>query len=112
MVGDLADLGSDAGKTAEEGELLDDAGVAAGVARSRRGRLQSDQRPGAADDLEHVGPAQFVGHSDRVGRVTTGEQAADGVEHMAVSGLVEVASVHDLDGGDDRVLGQQHRPEQ
>ena len=90
VVAELGDLAGHADQPAQQGVLLDDAGVAAGVGGRRRVGLQRDRVGRAADGVEQAGPAQLVGHRDRVGRLARGVQRADGVEDVAVGRLVEV----------------------
>jgi hypothetical protein len=93
--------------------LLHDAGVAAGVGDGGGAGLQADEDARAADGIEHAGPAQRLGDSDRVGRVTLGVEGGDGVEDVAVGRLVEVVGRQlDLDRGDDGVAAEQHGAEQ
>ena len=112
-VADLGDLAGDADEAAEQGVLLDDAGVAAGVADGRGAGLQGDEHGRPADRLQQVGPAQLVGHRDRVGRLALGVERGDGVEDVAVGRLVEVVGVElDLDRGHDGVAAEEHGAEQ
>ena len=67
---------------------------------------------GPADGVEQSGPAELVGHGDRVGRLALGVQGADGVEDVAVGGLVEVVGRAALDAGGDGVAAEQHGAEQ
>ena len=76
VVAHLGDLAGHADEPPQQRVLLDDAGVAAGVGRGRGGRLQVDQRGRTADGLEQAGPAQLVGHRDRVGRLTGRRRAS------------------------------------
>ena len=66
----------------------------------------------SADGLEQAGPGQLVGDRDRVGRLPPAVQGGDGVEDVAVGGLVEVVGTAGLYRGGDGVAGQQHGAEQ
>ena len=68
-VAELGDLAGHADEPAQQGVLLDDAGVAGGVGGGGGVGLQRDEGGGAADGIEEVGPAQLVGHRDGVGRL-------------------------------------------
>ena len=112
-VADLGDVAGDGDEAAEEGVLLDDAGVAAGVADGRGARLQGDEDGRAPHRLQQVGPGQLVGHRDRVGRLALGVEGGDGVVDVAVGRLVEVVGVElDLDRGHDGVAAEEHGAEQ
>ena len=97
---------------AQEGVLLDDAGIARGVGRRRGVGLQGDQGGEATDRLQKSGPGQLVGDGDRVGGLSPGVEGGDGVEDVAVSRLVEVVHATRLDGRGDGVTGEQHGAEQ
>jgi hypothetical protein len=92
--------------------LLDDAGVAGGVGGGRRRRHDLHQRAVATDHVEHAGPAQLVGHGDRVDRLTAGVEGVDGVEDVGVGRLVEVVGPDHAGGVGDGLLVEHHRPEQ
>ncbi len=106
-VAELGDLAGHADEAAQQRVLLDDAGVAAGVGGGRGGRHDLRQHGRAAERLEQVGPAQLVGHGDRVDRLAGRVERVDGVVDVAVGRLVEVGRGDDAGRRGDG-LGRQH----
>ena len=111
-VAHLGDLAGHADEPAEQGVLFDDAGVAGRVGRRRRVGLQGDEGRRPADGFEQVGPAQLVGHRDRVGRFALAVERAHGIEDVTVRRLVEVVGTAALHGRGDGVSREQHGPEE
>ena len=98
---------------AQQGQLLDDPGVAAGGGGGRGAGLQGDEQRRAADGVEQLVAAQDVGDGDGVDRVAPAVERQDGVEDVAVGRLVEVvAGDAGLGGHRDGVAGEQHGPQQ
>ncbi len=111
-VADLGDLARHADQPAQEGVLLDDAGVARGVRRGRRRRHDVDQHLVAADGREQPVAPQLVGHGHRVDRLARGVQGVDRVEDVGVGRLVEVVGPQHPGGRGDGLGLEHHGAEQ
>ena len=90
LVADLGDLAGDADEAPQQGVVLDDAGVAGGIARGRSARLQRQQRGQAAHEIVQVGSPQLLGDGDGIDGLALRVERADGVIDVAVGGFVEV----------------------
>ncbi len=97
---------------AQEGVLLHDPGVSARIRGGRRVGLQRHEGGQATRRVEQPGPAQFVAHRHRVGRLTLVVQDVDGLEDVGMGRLVEVLRPACLHGRGDGVARQEHGPEQ
>jgi hypothetical protein len=111
-VADLGDLAGHADEPAQQGVLLDDAGVAGGVGGGRGGGHDVDQHLVAAHRVEQAVAPQLVGHRDRVDWLAAGVEGVDGVEDVGVGRLVEVVGPQDAGGDGDRLGLEHHGAEQ
>ena len=113
VVAELGDLAGHADEPAQHGGVLHDAAVARGVGDGRRGGLQVDQEVRAPDRVEEVVAAELLGHGHGVHRLADGREHPDGLEHVLVRRLVEVAGVQvQLGHRGDGVSREQQGPEQ
>ena len=113
VVPHLGDVAGDADQPPEQGELVDDACVVAGVRGRGRRRLDPQQRCASADCVEQLGAAQLLGDRDRVDGFALPVQRHDRLVDVDVRGLVVVARLDvRFDGCGDRVARQQHRSQE
>ena len=104
VVPHLGDVAGDADQAAQQGELVDDRGVVAGVRRRRRRRLDLQQRGASTDGVEQLGAAQLLGDRDRIDRLALAVQGHDRFVDVHVRGLVVIARFDvRFDGRGDRV---------
>ncbi len=111
-VPDLGYLAPDLDQPAQQGVLLDDAGVAPGIGGGGRGGEDLAEHRRTTHGVEQARPSKLVGDGHRVHRLAGGVEGVDGVEHVTVRGLVEVRCRDDPGRGGDRLGRQQHGPEQ
>ena len=96
-VPELGDLPCDADQPSQEGVLLDDVRVSAGVRDRGRRRLQVDEHRGPADGVEQVRASQLLRDGDGIDRLARAVQRRDRLEDVPVGRLVEVLTRDDLD---------------